>query len=114
MGIIDINGLTKRFERRAVLDELTLSINAGDRIALIGSNGAGKTTLFRCLLGHYRYQGDINIAGATKARRDVGSLSRIAFVPQLPPPLRLPIADLLRFAEKGAGVAEKEDRRTKT
>lgn len=105
MGIIDINGLTKRFERRAVLDELTLSINAGDRIALIGSNGAGKTTLFRCLLGHYRYQGDINIEGATKARRDVGSLSRIAFVPQLPPPLRLPVADLLRFAEKGAGAS---------
>ncbi len=107
MGIIDINGLTKRFERRAVLDELTLSINAGDRIALIGSNGAGKTTLFRCLLGHYRYQGDVQFEGATTARRDVDTLSRIAFVPQLPPPLRLPVSDLLRFAEKGAGASRK-------
>jgi len=105
MGLIDIKGLTKRFERRAVLDELTLSINAGDRIALIGSNGAGKTTLFRCLLGHYRYQGDVKFEGATTARRDVGTLARIAFVPQLPPPLRLPVADLLRFAEKGAGAS---------
>lgn len=105
MGLIDIKGLTKRFERRAVLDELTLSINAGDRIALIGSNGAGKTTLFRCLLGQYRYQGDISIEGASKARRDVGTLARIAFVPQLPPPLRLPVADLLRFAERGSGAS---------
>lgn len=107
MGIIDIKGLTKRFERRAVLDELTLSINAGDRIALIGSNGAGKTTLFRCLLGHYRYQGQVQFEGATTARRDVDTLSRIAFVPQLPPPLRLPVSDLLRFAEKGAGANRK-------
>ncbi len=105
MGLIDINGLTKRFEKRAVLDELTLSINAGDRIALIGSNGAGKTTLFRCLLGHYRYQGDVQFEGARTARRDVGTLARIAFVPQLPPPLRLPVGDLLRFAEKGAGAS---------
>lgn len=107
MGIIDIKGLTKRFERRAVLDELTLSISAGDRIALIGSNGAGKTTLFRCLLGHYRYQGEVLFEGATTARRDVGTLSRIAFVPQLPPPLRLPVSDLLRFAEQGAGASRK-------
>lgn len=107
MGIIDIKGLSKRFERRAVLDELTLSISAGDRIALIGSNGAGKTTLFRCLLGHYRYQGEVLFEGATTTRRDVGTLSRIAFVPQLPPPLRLPVSDLLRFAEQGAGASRK-------
>ncbi len=104
MGLIDIRGLTKRFDRRPVLDALTLTIRAGDRIALIGSNGAGKTTLFRCLLGHYRYQGEVAFDGARAARRDVGALSRIAFVPQLPPPLRMPVGELLSFAEKGAGA----------
>jgi ABC-2 type transport system ATP-binding protein len=104
MGMIDISGLTKRFERRPVLDELTLSIAAGDRIALIGSNGAGKTTLFRCLLGHYRYQGRIGFDGDRAARRNVGTLSRVAFVPQQPPPLRMPVGVLLTFAEKGAGA----------
>lgn len=107
MGMIAINGLVKRFERRPVLDELTLSINKGDRIALIGSNGAGKTTLFRCLLGHYRYQGNIAFdgAGTGTGRRDVSMLSRIAFVPQLPPPLRMPVGDLLNFAQNGAGAS---------
>ena len=57
--MIAIEGLTKRFDKRPVLDRLDLRISAGDRIALIGSNGAGKTTLFRCLLGHYRYEGRI-------------------------------------------------------
>ena len=57
--MIAIDRVTKRFDKRAVLDELTLAIDAGDRIALIGSNGAGKTTLFRALLGHYRHSGEI-------------------------------------------------------
>jgi len=102
--MITIERLTKRFDRRAVLDELTLSIAAGDRIALIGSNGAGKTTLFRCLLGHYRHEGRVGFDGAASGRRDATALSRIAFVPQLPPPLRMPVGELLSFAEKGAGA----------
>ncbi|MCP5037525.1 MAG: ABC transporter ATP-binding protein [Rhodobacteraceae bacterium] len=105
MGLIDIKGLTKRFEKRAVLDELTLAINAGDRIALIGSNGAGKTTLFRCLLGQYRYQGSVQFGDDKAARRDVSALSRISFVPQLPPPLRMSVGELLSFAERGAGAS---------
>lgn len=104
MGMIRINSLTKRFERRAVLDELTLAIEAGDRIALIGSNGAGKTTLFRCLLGHYRYSGEVGFGDTGAMRRDMNLLSRVAFVPQLPPPLRMPVGELLTFAEKGAGA----------
>ena len=104
-AMIAVDSLTKRFERRAVLDELTLAIESGDRIALIGSNGAGKTTLFRCLLGHYGYQGGVRFAGGRAARRDMNALSHIAFVPQLPPPLRMPVGELLSFAEKGAGAS---------
>lgn len=103
--MISIDRVTKRFEKRAVLDELSLSLDAGDRIALIGSNGAGKTTLFRALLGHYRHEGEIRFDGAKARRRDASVLSRIAFVPQLPPPLRMPVGELLGFAEKGAGAS---------
>ncbi|MDF1618931.1 ATP-binding cassette domain-containing protein [Pseudothioclava nitratireducens] len=102
--MITIDRLTKRFDRRAVLDELTLSIDAGDRIALIGSNGAGKTTLFRCLLGHYGHQGTISFDGSAGRRREASALARVAFVPQLPPPLRMPVGELLAFAERGAGA----------
>jgi len=72
---------------------------------VIGSNGAGKTTLFRCILGHYTYGGGIAIDGGPRHRRDSGLLSRVAFVPQLPPPLRMPVAELLRFSQ-GAGAAD--------
>lgn len=103
--MITIDRVSKRFDRRAVLDELTLSISQGDRIALIGSNGAGKTTLFRAILGQYRHQGEIRFDGAPAQRRDAAALGRIAFVPQLPPPLRMPVGELVKFAEKGAGAS---------
>jgi len=103
--MIDIDGLVRKFGQRKVLDHLTLDIAPSDRIAVIGSNGAGKTTLFRCLLGHYAYDGRISFGNGTSQRRDGSLLSRMAFVPQQPPPLRMPVAELLRFSQ-GAGAAD--------
>jgi ABC-2 type transport system ATP-binding protein len=103
--MIAIDGLVKKFGKRMVLDHLALSIGANDRIAVIGSNGAGKTTLFRCLLGHYRFDGIIAGEQGKARRRDVNLLKRIAFVPQLPPPLRMPVGELLHFAAAASGAA---------
>jgi len=102
--MIEISQLSKRFDGRAVLDALDLRIADTDRIALVGSNGAGKTTLFRCLLGHYCYDGAISVNGTTLRRRDPALLSQVAFVPQLPPPLRMPVGELLRFAHETTGA----------
>lgn len=102
--MIRIETLTKQFDHRPVLDALSLSIGRGDRIALIGQNGAGKTTLFRCLLGHYGHQGTIAFDGQAGRRRAAAQLARIAFVPQLPPPLRMPVGELIGFAQRGAGA----------
>ncbi|NOR51134.1 MAG: ATP-binding cassette domain-containing protein [Gammaproteobacteria bacterium] len=96
--MIQFEKLTKRFKRHTVLDNISLSIGKGDRIALIGSNGAGKTTLIRCLLGEYTFDGTVKVGGLSprEARREV--LKRIGFVPQLPPPLRMPVGQLINFA----------------
>ncbi|HIJ34137.1 MAG TPA: ATP-binding cassette domain-containing protein, partial [Gammaproteobacteria bacterium] len=61
--MITLVGVSKSFKRTRVLNELSLEIAAGDRVALIGSNGAGKTTLIRCLLGEYQYSGTISLNG---------------------------------------------------
>lgn len=42
---------TKGFGGRAIVKDLTLSVQRGDRLALVGPNGAGKTTLLRLLTG---------------------------------------------------------------
>jgi ABC-2 type transport system ATP-binding protein len=101
--MIEVEGLTKAFGRARVLDQLSLTIPSKERVALIGANGAGKTTLIRSLLGEYTYGGRIRIDSLSprEDRREI--LTRIGFVPQIPPPLRLTVGQLIRFA---AGLCE--------
>jgi ABC-2 type transport system ATP-binding protein len=103
--VIRIENLSKSFRRNKVLHELNLEIGGGDRVALVGSNGAGKTTLMRCLLGEYGYSGRIEIDGRNVGDNRAQALKRIGFVPQLPPPLKMPVGQLLQFA---AGVCESD------
>lgn len=68
----------------AALDNISLSISAGETIALVGPSGAGKTTLFQCLLRFYETDsGQITINGQNIATLSLNSLRRnIAIVPQ--------------------------------
>ena len=52
--VIEVNNLTKVYPRpdggeKTILEDVTFSIDRGDRIALVGANGAGKSTLIRML-----------------------------------------------------------------
>jgi energy-coupling factor transporter ATP-binding protein EcfA2 len=47
-------GLTKRFGRTLALDQLDLTVEAGEVFGFLGPNGAGKATAIRLLLGHLR------------------------------------------------------------
>lgn len=68
----------------AALDNVSLSIAAGETIALVGPSGAGKTTLFQCLLRFYEANsGQITINGQNIDTLSLNSLrSNIAIVPQ--------------------------------
>ena len=96
--MIHFHNLRKRFRRHEVLKGIDLEVGRGHRVALVGSNGAGKTTLIRCLLGEYLCDGEVRIEGLDPRthRREV--LSRVGFVPQLPPPLKMPVGQLIHFA----------------
>jgi ABC-2 type transport system ATP-binding protein len=51
MNLLTVNGLSKKFGARAVLQDVSFSVRLGEVLGLIGPNGSGKTTLFECLAG---------------------------------------------------------------
>ena len=103
-AMIRFQNVSKTFRRARVLDGIDLDIGLGERIALIGSNGAGKTTLIRCLLGEYVHDGEVTIEGRNPRTDRTEVLGSIGFVPQLPPPLKMPVGQLIDFSAALCGT----------
>ncbi|MGL5258557.1 MAG: amino acid ABC transporter ATP-binding protein [Lachnospiraceae bacterium] len=47
--MIEINNVSKRYHKNIVLDDIHLTINQGEVVAIIGPSGTGKSTLLRCI-----------------------------------------------------------------
>lgn len=84
---ISISGLRKQFGDSVVLDDIDLTIQAGERIVIIGPSGTGKSTLLRCLnfldapdAGLIRI-GDLAVDAARASKAEILALRRrTAFV----------------------------------
>ncbi|CEN85912.1 ABC-F family ATP-binding cassette domain-containing protein [Paraclostridium sordellii] len=60
MIVLSCNNLNKSFGIDTVLENISFTVNEGDKVGIIGVNGTGKTTLFKVLSGIYGYDsGDI-------------------------------------------------------
>jgi len=102
----DVN---KSFMGTKVLDNVNLTIHQGDRIAMMGPNGAGKTTIVRALLGFYHIDsGEIRVNDIDPIANRVEVLKHISFIPQLPPPVKLSIEELLSFVEKSSDISREK------
>lgn len=75
MNLITIEGISKSYTERMLFDEVSLGINEGDRIGLIGINGTGKSTFLKMVAGIEEPD-----AGTITKGKDV----RIGYLPQNP------------------------------
>lgn len=96
--MITIRHLHKSFGRLTVLDDVSVDLQAGQAVSLIGPNGSGKTTLIKCLLGLViPDQGDIRvndqpIRDAWAYRDQIGYMPQISRYPD-----NLTIRQLIRM-----------------
>lgn len=75
--------ITKEFPGVKALDEVSMSVRAGEVHAICGENGAGKSTLMKVLSGvypHGSYEGRIMYGGAEVAFRDIRASERAGIV----------------------------------
>ncbi len=103
--MIKVSNLTKKFGSHVSLDNINCEFNKNESIALMGANGAGKTTLIRSILGYYHPDnGEVLINGKDPIKERTEVLKDISFVPQLPPPIKLSIAELMQYISISADV----------
>jgi len=79
MPVIEISNLSFAYEKQTILENVSLSVEKKDFLAIIGPNGGGKSTLLKLILGINEYTaGSITVLGLAPKK----SLTQIGYVPQ--------------------------------
>lgn len=85
--MIRIENISKKFKKLQALDQISVRLDSGKVISLIGPNGSGKTTLIKCILGMVRpakgkiYVNEMKINGDPSYRKQIGYMPQIGRYP---------------------------------
>jgi len=80
MTLVRVTEVTHRFGSLTAVERVSLAVEPGEVVGLLGANGAGKTTLIRCILGLLRpTSGEVRLFGRAPSRE---TRARLGYVPQ--------------------------------
>jgi len=107
--LLDLNGVTKRFGRVVIAENLSFSVQPGSAVGIVGPNGAGKTSLFGLISGDLSPNaGQISFDGRVVSRLDPAARCRlgIARTYQVPRPFTdmTVFENVLVAAQQGGGL----------
>ncbi|MCA9057110.1 MAG: ABC transporter ATP-binding protein [Planctomycetaceae bacterium] len=82
-ALLEVKELTRSFDARRVVDQLSFSVSAGEAFGLLGPNGAGKSTTMMMICGILEADsGTVTLAGEPLSGQDPNSRQRLGVVPQ--------------------------------
>ena len=111
---IDVAGVSRTFGRRRAVDDVTLSVPAGDCLALFGPNGAGKTTLLRLIAGLLRPSAGAVRVGGRALRDDADARAQVGLISHQSMLYRaLTARENVEFAARLYGVADPRNAATR-
>ncbi|GGJ11754.1 putative ABC transporter ATP-binding protein YhcH [Alicyclobacillus cellulosilyticus] len=85
MHVLELRGVSKRLGRRMVVEDLNMTVEAGEVYGFLGPNGAGKTTTIRMIVGLIRpTAGEIRILGHDVQRDPVRALAHVGAIVENP------------------------------
>lgn len=80
---VAISGVAKRYGSITAVKDVTLELDEGQTVALVGHNGAGKTTLIKLMLGLIRpSMGSVIVLGEDPAKGDFEVRRRLGYLPE--------------------------------
>ena len=102
VGEIAIKNLSFQYEERKIIDDLSLSIKKGEKIAFVGESGSGKSTLIKILLGLLKYnQGEVRLGDMELSGICLNNLyDRVSYLSQDVPVFDGTIKENLVFEKK--------------
>ncbi len=111
MGILQVEGLYKRFGNKEVLKGLDLSVPAHSIFGFVGKNGAGKTTVMKAVLGLLKADaGEIFVNGERVTYGQTATNRHIGYLPDVPEFYSFMTAkEYLRFCGEITGMSQREN-----
>ncbi len=75
-ALLEVRGIDVLYGKAQALQQVSIHVNAGEFVSVVGLNGAGKTTLFNAISGLVAFTGDIRLRGASLRGRTPAWIAR--------------------------------------